>query len=208
MADLFITPSQAVSELVLVVGMVNTNPNLLPWAATLADRWSLPIKLVHLEPAGIPGTVGTFDSQLEARLIALRAHLPELRIESRTVHVPAPVSTATDELRPHSLPIASFVPEMIGSLSTAVVVGPKTPPTPELEGEVLAVLDGPAEADRVMFAAESLGSTLGCPVRRILPDEPYDQTVSGACFAAASAMSPRLEPLLARSAHPVLVLRS
>ena len=208
MADLFITPGQAVSELVLVAGTVSTKPNLLPWAATLADRWSLPIKLIHLEPAGIPGPLGTFDSQLEARLIALRAHLPEIRIESRTGYITDPASAWTDELRPHSLLIASFVPEMVWSLGTAVVVGPKAPRTPELEGQVVAVLDGPPETDRVVFAAESLGSTLGCRVRLIPPDEPIDEMVDGACFAAASAISPRLQPLLAQSDHPVLVVGS
>ena len=59
---------------------------------------------------------------LEARLIALRSHQPELRVESRTVHIATPVSAWTDELRPHSLLIASFVPEMVGSMGTTVIV--------------------------------------------------------------------------------------
>ncbi len=206
MAGLFLIPDQAISELVLVAGVVSTTPNLLPWTATLADRWSLPIKLIHIEPAGTSRALRHLDSQLESRLIALRAHLPELRVESRTVKVTDPVSAWTDELRPHSLLIASQIPEIEGSPGTSVFVGPRTPVTPELAGPVLAVLDVPPEADRVAFAAESVGSTLGCPVHRLPPGEPLDRQVNGACFAAVSARSPRLQPLLARSSHPVLVV--
>lgn len=206
MATLFLAPHQAVSELVLMAGVVSTKPNLLPWTATLADRWSLPIKLIRLEPAGPPGRLGNLDSQLETRLIALRAHLPELRIESRSVLVSDPVWAWTDELRPHSLLIASFVPELEGSLGMAVVVGPNAPRTPDLEGQVVAILDGLPETDRVVFAAESLGSSLGCPVRRIRPGDPYEPIGSQACFAAASVRSSRLQPLLDRSEHPVLVV--
>ncbi len=206
MAGLYLTPDQAIGELVLVAGVVSTTPNLLPWTAALADRWSLPIKLIYIEPAGASMPLGHLDSQLESRLIALRAHLPELRVESRTVKVSYPVSAWTDELRPHSLLIASLVPEIEGPPGTVVVVGPRTPVTPELAGPVLAVLDGPSEADRVTFAAESVGSTLGCPVHRLRPGEPLDQQVLGACFATVSALSPRLQRLLTQSRHPVLVV--
>lgn len=205
-AGLFLTPDQVVNELVLVAGVVSATPNLLPWTATLADCWSLPIKLIHIEPAGTSSLPGNLDSQLESRLIALRARLPELRIESRTVKVTAPVSAWTDELRPHSLLIASVVPETAGPPVMAVVVGPRTPATPELVGPVLAVLDRTSDADRVTFAAESVGATLGCPVHRVPPGELLDRRAPDACFAAVSARSPHLQALLAQSRHPVLMV--
>lgn len=206
MVELMVSPERAVGELVLAAGLLGPDPKLLSWTATLADRWSLPIRLIHI---GASGTAHHLDSGLERRLLALRADLPTLRIESRTVQTHEPPSAWVDQLRPHSLPVATTLPSLPAPWpagpSAAVVIGPQVPPIPDLSGEVFAILDS-ADVDRVIFAARSVARTLDRPVQEVCSGDEVDLAKTGAFFTAVASTSPLLSTLLIQADHPLLVI--
>lgn len=143
-------------------------------AATLADRWSLPVHIVHVRLPGDP----VDNDRLEVVRSAFRARHPQIPIESTLVAGDA-VAGALDSVVPSTalIVMSSDHADREGSASTAeeilrhvgvpaLFVGPRAD-SEHIIASVTVALDGSPTAERALGAATAFAASLGSRVELV-----------------------------------------
>ncbi len=157
-----------VDEIVVPVATGSYRERAMPFAAGLADAWSLPIRVVH-----VSASITSDDPDLESIVERLRPWYPTVRIESTHLYGDDPARAVADSLGPNSLAVMStentdgwrFKDSTAEAVVTAagvpvLLVGPEAR-TPNLGGDVVLGLDGSASAEEALESAVGLAEALG-----------------------------------------------
>lgn len=181
---------RTVDELLLPVTADALNEESVPFAATLATAWGLPIRVIH-----VSGSISSQDEELERIADGLRAAHPGITVIAEHVYGDDPAIAIAGQMRPQSLPIVatehmdkwrfkeSVAEALVGHGGVPMLLlGPNVTSADAghhaLDGDIVVGLDGSLPAESALEPALGLARSTGRPVWlvTVVPEpEPGDE---------------------------------